>query len=162
MLRIATLDQNLDAQNRPDNSALFNESLILMQFTVWTRLYCLSGCLSEFEKKDNWCHGGPESRCSELPQQFSSVQRITKNPGYCMNPSILSARLPIRILNKKRWDWCHGGPESGRSELPRQLSPFQRITTNPGCCVNPSSPSAYQNFEQIDKLNVTVDQNLDA
>ena len=46
------VNQNLDAQNCPDNLAPFNESL-QNQVTVWIRLYCLPGCLSEFwTKKD--------------------------------------------------------------------------------------------------------------
>ena len=80
--------------------------------------------------------GGAGSRCLELPRQFSPFQWITTNPGYCVNPSILSARLSIRILNKKRQNWRHGGPESRCSKLPRRFSPFQWITTNPGYCVN--------------------------
>ena len=46
----AMVNQNLDAQNCPDNSAPFNKSL-WNQVTVWIRLYCLPGCLSEFRTK---------------------------------------------------------------------------------------------------------------
>ena len=41
------VDQNQDAQNHPDDSAPFNESL-QNQVTVWIRQYCLPGWLSEF------------------------------------------------------------------------------------------------------------------
>ena len=46
----AMVDQNLDAQNHPDDSAPFNKSLRI-QVTAQFHLYRLPGCLSEFELK---------------------------------------------------------------------------------------------------------------
>ena len=110
-------------------------------------------CLSEFwtKKRQNWRHGGPESRRSEPPRRFSTFQQITTNPGFCMNPSILSAALPIRISNKKRQNWPHGGLECKSSEPPRWFSPFWQITTHPGYCVNPSIPSAWLPIRILNK-----------
>ena len=116
------MDQNLDAQNRPDDPALFNESLL--RESVYT--VCLAAYQNFEQKKQNWRHGGPESRRSEPPRRFSPFQQITTNPGYCVNSSIPSAQLPIRTLNKKRQNWCHGGLESWRSEPPRR----QPLLTN--------------------------------
>ena len=85
----AMVDQNLDAHNRPNDSAPFNDSL---QIQV------------NFEQKKDKTegHGGPQSKSSEPSRQFSPFQQITTNPGYCMNLSLPSAQLPIRISNKKR------------------------------------------------------------
>ena len=150
MLRTALIVQLLSTNHY--KTRLLRESV----YTVCPAAY------QNFEKKrQNWSYGKPESRRLEPPQQFIPFQRITTKPGYCVNPSITSARLPIKILNKKRRDWHHGRPESGRSELPRRLSPFQiqvtawiRFHRLPGCLS--------EFWSNKDKIDATVDQNLDA
>ena len=97
----AMVDQNLDAQNHPDDSAPFNKSLRI-HVTVWICLYHLPGCLSEFQTRKNKTDAMLDQNLHSEPRRFSPFQWITTNPGYSMNPSIPSARLPIRILNKKK------------------------------------------------------------
>ena len=121
------VDQNLDPQNYPNNSTNIYKSRLLCESICSV---CPTAYQNFIQKRRHWRHGRPESRRSDPPQRFSPFQQITTNPGYCVIPSIPSARLPIRILN-----WRHGGPESRGSEQPQQFSPFQQIEVTAWICL---------------------------
>ena len=146
------VDQNLDAQNRPDNSASFNESL-QNQVTAWIRPYRLPSCLSEYWTKTAKTDTTVDQNLGTQNQPNNSAP-FNKSLQILVTALICLYRLPgclSEFWTKKRCNWCQGGAGSRCLEPPRRFSPFQWITTNPGYCVNLSIPSAaaaaYQNFE---------------